>query len=135
MNIVIKSWVIMAVQGPDKGMFWSNDQGWVTHSDATTFTPEERATFNLPGPPGGAYWIPNEVDPLSIKTVKDLTDYLGHFPHDLPITGNSRGMSFNLNFNIGYTTPYEKDGNYLYDLANEHDEGANTTLEVSLEPS
>jgi hypothetical protein len=41
-------------------------------------------------------------------------------------------MEFNLNFNLGYTTP---DGgpNYLYNLANEHDEGANTTLELSLE--
>lgn len=132
MNINIKSWLIMAVQGSDKGMFWSNDQGWVTHSDATVFSTEERMTFNLPGPPGGAYWIPNEVDPNSIKTVKDLTNYLGHFPDDLPICGNCRGMEFNLNFNLGYTTP---DGgpNYLYNLANEHDEGANTTLELSLE--
>ncbi len=134
MNIIIKSWVIISVEGSEKGKFWSNDREWVTLSKATVFNAEERKNFDLIRGKlkQGAYWVPKEIDPLTIRTIGDMADVLGHFPHDLPVCGNSRGMGFCLNFNLGYTTPREGSG-WLFELANENDEGANTTLEISLE--
>lgn len=41
-----KKYVI--INNVDKELFWSNEFGWVTFKDATTFTEEERSKYILP---------------------------------------------------------------------------------------
>ena len=38
----------------DKSQYWSNEDGWVTRSEATVFSEDDKETFNLPI---GGEWV------------------------------------------------------------------------------
>lgn len=68
----------------DGAGFWSNKHGWVQYGQATVFTPEEAAAFNLPASTGGdakwGNWLDANAsyggDPEFIRSEQVRAEYL-----------------------------------------------------------
>ena len=41
-------WMVVNNEDDDKGLWWSNEDGWVDYPSATWFTRKERFTYSLP---------------------------------------------------------------------------------------